>query len=949
MAREVIDIIIQERGGVRVERVIERIGNRAERSQGQVSLLRRALGGLGAGFAIREVLRSVDSYQRLQNQLSIVARTSGELQRLNQGLFDIAQRTRQPLEQVGSLYGKLAQAGQELGASQEQMLVFTERTGQALAIQGTAANGARGVLIQLSQAMGEGIVRAQEFNSLVENARPLLLAAANGIDEAGGSISRLRKMVIEGELSSREFFDAVLEGGTILEEQFGRTTATVGQALTQLNNAWLNFIGTSGAGSVILKTVVGVLTVLVQNFDAFAGAIITAGVAFGAYWGATVLGAAIAALRGAILSQTALNVALGATGLSATTASAAIKLVRVAIYRLTAAIAANPLGALAVAITLALGALYQLRNQMVTFGNTSASVGSIIVVVWQRIKGAVLSAVEFFRDAFSAFTESALTAVNNVLSYFTDINVNAKDVANFLIAVFKSGIENIVVQFRVLYRVAIGVFQGIAAAAKGIFNGLAAAVSGDFTAAGEAFKGAFSAKNFNFDDAVAEARKGAQAIAANFSRDFLGEAGAAISPGIQRIFDEAAQRDLNIGEQIDMEDQLRQLEQLPNALGAAGGAAKGAKADLEGVAKALKEITDGSVKNQIQELVDKQEALNQAYANGVISSQEYQLGQNALRLESTELAAELNSVEQEVRKTNEAILQLAIDTGTATFGDAFLLQLSKMTEGVQNFRASAGTAFGEFFESFTDGFANSIGRAIVQSEDLGEALSNVAEQALTQLISALVKLGIQYVLNAALGKTLGAAATAASVAQAGVASAAWAPAAALASLATGGANAAGANTAIASTLASTKALATVGAFADGGLVNAPGGPRDDKGLAAVSNGEFIVNARDTARNRPLLEAMNRGVDIMSRLPRFQNGGEFAGDITRRPQIIAQRAANDIQATERVTPRQNTQPINVETPRPEVIILRDPQEVENYLLSADGRRVFVDIAAEEGIA
>ena len=47
-------------------------------------------------------------------------------------------------------------------------------------------------------------------------------------------------------------------------------------------------------------------------------------------------------------------------------------------------------------------------------------------------------------------------------------------------------------------------------------------------------------------------------------------------------------------------------------------------------------------------------------------------------------------------------------------------------------------------------------------------------------------------------------------------------------------------------------------FADGGLVSGPGGPRDDLINARLSNGEFIVNARATAANRGLLEAINSG-------------------------------------------------------------------------------------------
>lgn len=47
-------------------------------------------------------------------------------------------------------------------------------------------------------------------------------------------------------------------------------------------------------------------------------------------------------------------------------------------------------------------------------------------------------------------------------------------------------------------------------------------------------------------------------------------------------------------------------------------------------------------------------------------------------------------------------------------------------------------------------------------------------------------------------------------------------------------------------------------LADGGYVSGPGGPRDDKIPANLSNGEFVVNAAATAANRPLLEAINSG-------------------------------------------------------------------------------------------
>ena len=89
-------------------------------------------------------------------------------------------------------------------------------------------------------------------------------------------------------------------------------------------------------------------------------------------------------------------------------------------------------------------------------------------------------------------------------------------------------------------------------------------------------------------------------------------------------------------------------------------------------------------------------------------------------------------------------------------------------------------------------------------------------------------------------------------------SAAWAPAAALASLATFGGNAAPASAGIASTVEFAKQQSIVPGLADGGIVRGPGGSRDDRILAMLSDGEMVMNARATRENRAELESMNRG-------------------------------------------------------------------------------------------
>jgi hypothetical protein len=161
----------------------------------------------------------------------------------------------------------------------------------------------------------------------------------------------------------------------------------------------------------------------------------------------------------------------------------------------------------------------------------------------------------------------------------------------------------------------------------------------------------------------------------------------------------------------------------------------------------------------------------------------------------------------------------------------------------------------------------------VYSEDLGDALKKVAQEGISQLISAMVKLGIQWLVNEALGKSISTASMASQLAlttaAATATAAAWAPAAAMVSLASFGANAAPASAGIAGTVSLSKALAMVGGagFETGGYT----GSKGRKQVAGVVHGqEFVVNADATSRYRPLLESINNG--DFNKLSGYMRGG-----------------------------------------------------------------------------
>ena len=271
MTDRVIRVVLDSRG----------VNSGVRRTEGQLNRLERRQRGLTSGFraaasaaaafagalATREIIRLTNTYQGLQNQLRVVTDSQAELNAASERLFEIAQETRTPLESTVELFSRASIAADELGASQEELFRLTEITGQALAVQGSSAQEASGALRQLSQSFSSGIVRAEEFNSILEGAFPLAQAAARGIDEAGGSVGRLRQLVVEGEISSREFFEAILEGGEQLEEQFANTDVTISQAFTNIQNSLIQFVGQLSDSTGIGDGLAGVLQGVSEQID----------------------------------------------------------------------------------------------------------------------------------------------------------------------------------------------------------------------------------------------------------------------------------------------------------------------------------------------------------------------------------------------------------------------------------------------------------------------------------------------------------------------------------------------------------------------------------------------------------------------------------------------------------------------------------------------------------
>lgn len=308
----------------RNQRDVQRLERQFKTSSSEIARTVKTLAAtLGVTLSVRQLQNYVDGYTRFSNQLKVAGLEGANLAGTQRELLDLSSRYGANLEALGNLYGKATQAGNDLGASQSQILSLTEATSQSLLITGTSTQQATGAILGLTQALSSEIVRAEEFNQINEGGlRPLLQAAAAS-EEFGGSIGKLRNAVVDGELSSRRFFELILEGSQVLEGQAANATLTLSGAFESLNSNLIVYIGEAAESNGVTEALAIAIQSLADNLDRIIPALAVIAAVMGGRFLASAV-ASSAALRALIAHLAIATTSMAGTALAARSAGAAL-------------------------------------------------------------------------------------------------------------------------------------------------------------------------------------------------------------------------------------------------------------------------------------------------------------------------------------------------------------------------------------------------------------------------------------------------------------------------------------------------------------------------------------------------------------------------------------------------------------------------------------------------
>ena len=226
------------------------------------------LGNAVKGVALialgKRALILADRFNVLQIRIRTATAATGDYNIVSEELFRISQATGTQLQTNVAVFQRLALGARDLGKTNEDVLQLVQVVQQLGVIGGSSTAALQAGLLQLSQGLSAGILRAEEFNSVIENLPEVANAIARGFKVTTG---QLRNMVLEGKVLSEDVFEALLKQAPEIAKQFAEIPLSLERAIINFETALgkaLSELDTSvGATSALAEAV----QVLADNAD----------------------------------------------------------------------------------------------------------------------------------------------------------------------------------------------------------------------------------------------------------------------------------------------------------------------------------------------------------------------------------------------------------------------------------------------------------------------------------------------------------------------------------------------------------------------------------------------------------------------------------------------------------------------------------------------------------
>ncbi|AYO40778.1 phage tail tape measure protein [Serratia sp. P2ACOL2] len=267
-ASVVLDEMQRQAG--KASKSVDGLSSSADRAGSSMGGLKTVLTGVASAISValivdyaKAFLTVADNITQLQSRITRLSTDTAAARETFESLSAIASTTGASLQETAKLWETLTSSLKEAGATNSQVLALTDTLQKIGRVGGSSSEEMANALRQFGQSIASGTIRAEEFNSILEQMPELARQIAAGL---GMSMGQLRQSMLEGKLTAQDALNAIMKQSSAVNDEFAKLPRTMDQASNSLTISLQNLIGK-------MNDAMGASTTMVKVIDSVSAAI----------------------------------------------------------------------------------------------------------------------------------------------------------------------------------------------------------------------------------------------------------------------------------------------------------------------------------------------------------------------------------------------------------------------------------------------------------------------------------------------------------------------------------------------------------------------------------------------------------------------------------------------------------------------------------------------------
>ncbi|HGM6992064.1 TPA: tape measure protein [Serratia marcescens] len=264
-----------EKQANRSSKAVDGLTSSADGAGRSMSGFKSVLSGVASAISValiidygKAFLTVADNITQLQARILRLSSDAATAKETFDVLSSIASTTGASLQDTAKLWEKMTSSLKGVGATNNQILFLVDTLQKIGRVGGSSSEEMAAALRQFGQSIDGGIVRAEEFNSIIESMPELARQMAAGM---GISMGQLRQAMLDGKITAQAALDAIMKQSSAVNDEFSKLPRTMDQASNSLTISLQNLIGKMNEAMGASATMVKVIDSISAAIDRLSG------------------------------------------------------------------------------------------------------------------------------------------------------------------------------------------------------------------------------------------------------------------------------------------------------------------------------------------------------------------------------------------------------------------------------------------------------------------------------------------------------------------------------------------------------------------------------------------------------------------------------------------------------------------------------------------------------